>query len=217
MNSDEPGNLVSSLTLVLWMDCLAVGLYGLWVGNPLPPVAALPLPPVQAVTLNVEVTRNHVAPSDAATPRPNQPVTPPALPPVLQLPAAPALKDLAVITIPAPKAKPMQPESQPIQSRAAPVTRPSLAVEQLTYGQGEGEQPSPEYPIEAAEAGQQGVVVVRFIVGEDGLVQQATVTSPCRWPLLNRAAQTAIRQTWRFKPGPQRAYQVTIEFRLTGH
>jgi TonB family protein len=211
MSSEDRTNLLSSLTLVLWVDCLAAGLIGLSVGNPLPPAIAAPPPPVQAAMINVEVTRNHLVPSDRTEAPPRQQIALPELPQIPQLPPTPALTELAVITIPASKAQ----LSEPIPPRPEPATQPSPIIEQLTYGQGEGQQPSPEYPIEAAEAGEQGVVVVRFTVGEDGLVQLATVISPCRWPLLNRAAQTAIQRTWRFKSGPPRTYQVSIEFRLT--
>jgi outer membrane biosynthesis protein TonB len=72
--------------------------------------------------------------------------------------------------------------------QAIPVRPPSVAATQttpqyagnaptnpqrLTYGQGEGRQPAPEYPLEAKLAHQQGSVIVRFTVGEDGRVQNA--------------------------------------------
>jgi periplasmic protein TonB len=218
MSSKETANLLSSLTLVLWIDCMAAGIFGLWAGNPLPPMPAPAAVPVQAVVLTVDVTPNQPPQaSAAASPRmnqtsaPQQQPAPAALPRMPELPVAPALADLSRIIVPAPRARPVQQVN-----RVNPPTTQPPAIEQLTYGQGEGAQPSPQYPIEAAEAGEQGVVVVRFTVGEDGLVRQASVLTPCRWPLLNRAAEAAIGQTWRFKTGPVRVYQVSIEFRLTG-
>ena len=75
-------------------------------------------------------------------------------------------------------------------------------------------QPAPEYPIESQLAGQHGVVVVRFTVDQDGNVTTAQAIQPCPWPLLNQSAVRAVRETWHFRPGPVRAYEVSIQFVL---
>lgn len=90
-------------------------------------------------------------------------------------------------------------------------TQPTL----LTLGQGEGRQPAPEYPRQAARQRQQGTVVVQFTVGEDGRVQVAEAVTPSPWPLLNAAAVRTVRERWRFRAGPARLYQVAIRFELT--
>jgi TonB family protein len=95
-----------------------------------------------------------------------------------------------------------------------PTTNPVI---QLTYGEGEGQQPAPEYPAEAIIAGDEGIVVVRFTVDEDGLVTEAKAISPSRWPVLNSAAVRAVRDTWRFKRGQRRVFDVSIEFHLNKH
>jgi protein TonB len=100
------------------------------------------------------------------------------------------------------------PPPSPVPAASPPV------VQRLTLGEGEGNQPPPQYPREAALAQQEGTVVVRFTVGEDGRVVSADAASSCRWPLLNQAALRAVRDTWLFKPGPLRSYEVPIEFRL---
>jgi len=87
-------------------------------------------------------------------------------------------------------------------------------VTRLTLGEGEGKQPPPEYPREAALAGQEGTVTVRFTVDAAGHVTSTTVSQPSHWPLLNRAATAAIKDTWHFTPGPPREYEVPIEFQL---
>jgi periplasmic protein TonB len=84
----------------------------------------------------------------------------------------------------------------------------------LTFGQGEGNQPPPQYPRQAILAREQGTVGLRFTVGEDGRVLWVQVVVPCRWPLLNQAAADAVRDTWHFPPGPRRLYEVPIEFQL---
>jgi protein TonB len=87
-------------------------------------------------------------------------------------------------------------------------------VTRLTFGKGEGNQPAPEYPREAALAGQEGTVTVRFTVDAGGHVTSTTVSQPSHWPLLNHAATTAVKETWHFAPGLPRAYEVPIEFQL---
>jgi protein TonB len=104
------------------------------------------------------------------------------------------------------------PQTQPVVS--APAASAAPAIQQITYGQGEGRQPAPEYPREAQLAHQQGVVVIRFTVDEEGSVVEADATTPCPFPLLNQAALRAVRETWRFPPGAPRAYEVAIRFQL---
>ena len=87
-------------------------------------------------------------------------------------------------------------------------------AQRLTLGVGEGRQPRPEYPEEAIRAGQEGRVVVRFTVGEDGRVAAAEVREPSKWSLLNRAAVRGIQRRWRFARGPVRVYEVNIVYRL---
>jgi protein TonB len=89
---------------------------------------------------------------------------------------------------------------------------PTSVVQRLTFGEGEGKQPQPEYPIEAQLAGQEGTVVVRFTIGPDGRVSDARAISPCNWPLLNQAAVRSVRDTWRFSPGPVRLREVSIQY-----
>jgi TonB family protein len=87
-------------------------------------------------------------------------------------------------------------------------------VQPLTFGQGEGRQPAPEYPRRAMQEGQEGLVGVRFTVGENGRVLTAEPIAPAPWPLLNEAALRAVRERWRFRPGPPRSYEVAIRFEL---
>jgi protein TonB len=89
------------------------------------------------------------------------------------------------------------------------------APQQLTYGQGEGRQPAPEYPYRARREGQEGVVKVRFSVGDDGRVLSAEAASPSPWPILNESAVRVVRERWRFRAGPLRNYEVAIRFQLS--
>jgi protein TonB len=93
-------------------------------------------------------------------------------------------------------------------------TAPSTATN-LTFGNGAGRQPSPQYPYQARRANQQGTVVIEFIVGMDGRVLSAWVKSPCAWPLLNNSALSTVRSSWKFPSGSPRRYRIPIVFRLS--
>ena len=88
------------------------------------------------------------------------------------------------------------------------------AVQRITFGQGEGAQPAPEYPREAVLAHQQGAVEITFDVDDTGRVTQATVSNASPFPLLNQAALRAVRDHWRLPPGDLRRRVVTIDFQL---
>jgi TonB family protein len=188
MTSERESQLLPVVTLVLWLVCLAVGIAGAWL-----PYSRTHPPPKEVEPVQAELIDVKIAP---ALPPPE--VASPQTPPVLGALATPR----AAVSFALPAKVPA------IQNITAPTTQ------QLTFGQGEGSQPAPEYPIEAQLAGQHGVVVVRFAVDRDGNVTSAVPISPCPWPLLNQSAVRAIRETWHFQPGPVRSYEVSIQFVL---
>jgi protein TonB len=208
--------MVQIITLVLWVACLIVGLLGMWltkppIAPPTPP-AKKPEPPLQAEVLKVELEPTVLPPQAAPDPSlPAPPVDqPPAAPPPLPEVAAPSAAmafaqpiEGAVRLVPLNRANPAR-----LSIVAAPV------IQRLTYGLGEGRQPEPDYPQEAVDAGQQGVVGVRFKVDTDGRVVAAQIILPSPWPLLNQSALRAVRETWHFGPGPPRLYDVSITFHL---
>jgi TonB family protein len=58
----------------------------------------------------------------------------------------------------------------------------------------------PRYPLEAIEARQQGKVVLRVLVGEDGMAQDVEVESATAPGVFDQVAIDAVA-TWRFNPG----------------
>ncbi len=187
--------LLPAATAVLWLGCVEVGLLGLWLGYPYPRPPVKEPTPVQAEVLNVQITNAPLPPLSLEAPRLPAPMSPPPL---------------TAMAMPSPPDAMAQPDEHPPPIAAIP----HGPVQQLVYGRGEGVQPAPEYPQEAVLARQQGVVVIRFRVGPDGRVQMARATSPCPWPLLNQAALRAVSDTWQFRPGPVRWYDVSIDFQL---
>jgi periplasmic protein TonB len=217
-------SITAALTFTIWMGCLTVG----WLGFSFP--YARPQPPAEeaspiiAEVLQVELTSDPLpAPDTPLLPAPSQP--PPLMEPMI-LPQPPPMIAVAGPTPAIAFALPVEGpvrivemkqadhtlQAKPVAQAPAPAPRP--AVQPITYGQGEGKQPAPEYPRQAVREGQEGTVTVRFSVGEDGRVIAAEALSPSPWPLLNEAALRAVRGRWRFRPGPVRLYEVSIRFEL---
>jgi TonB family protein len=204
-DAERDAGLLPVGTLVLWLACVSVGLAGLfWPQHPAPPAKLAPT--ADALLLTVEATNQRL--TLAANPPSAQP-SPPAVPSPPQEPS---------VAPPSPAIAFAEPVNAPVHIAQSPQiisTRP--AIIQLTFGEGEGQQPAPDYPPEAVIDGQEGTVVVRLTVDEDGRVTEVIAISPSPWPLLNNAAVRAVRDTWRFRSGPARSYQVSIQFQLNRH
>lgn len=212
---------VAVITLVLWTGCLIVGFVGfvLPYARPVPPKKLEP--PIQAKILQVELTNDPLPP---ITQQPETSVAPP--PDLMQPPAAiPEVPPMTAVAEPSTVAFALPVEGpvvlvEPAKASftAAPVEQPKPVqaplVRTLTYGQGEGRQPAPEYPLRARQEGQEGVVAIRFSVGDDGRVLAAEAVGPSPWKLLNDSALRVIRERWKFSSGSIRLYEVSIRFQL---
>lgn len=76
--------------------------------------------------------------------------------------------------------------------------------------------PKPAYPALSRRLGEQGRVVVRTLIGADGLPQQAEVLRSSGFERLDRAAvDTAMR--WRFVPGKRAGVAEAMWFNLPLH
>lgn len=229
--------IVAAWTLGVWLTCLLAGLCGILVPYPRERILVKEPPPIVAETLQAQLAPDEPAqaePTPAETPEIPPPPPEPAAPP----PEAPSLPPVALPTPEIALAVPVEGPTQtvaPALARpmppapahpAAPAAHPgppssspphaaaASGVRHLTFGVGEGAQPSPDYPSAAVNAGEQGSVGVRFTVDEAGRVVSAELQSPSRWPLLNESALHAIRERWHFAPGPRRQFDVVIQFQL---
>lgn len=215
-------------TLVLWLFVSAVAGIGAWLAYPVPLPPERAREPVQAEFLSVELTTEPLLSPELPTPPP-----PEAMPPTLPEKSTPVPAPAAIavaepspaIAFPVPVEGPVRvvnaaqasvvrqaPVVTATTAQALPVAVP--AVQQLQYGQGEGKQPAPDYPMTARRQGQQGTVGVRFTVGPDGHVVAAEAIRPAPWPILTQAAVRTVRDRWKFRPGPLRLYEVSIRFEL---
>jgi protein TonB len=209
-------------TFVIWCGCLAVGAFGflLQYHRPQPAIAAAP---IQVEVLHVDLAANAAAPEIAPLP-----IEPLATPPPPDTLAQPRISQPIAVARPSPAIAFALPVAGPVQivearsasyarddSSAAASVSSTPAARPLVFGQGEGRQPKPEYPLRARRDGQEGTVTLQLTVGPNGRVAGAEAVVPSPWTLLNEAALRVVRERWRFTPGEPRRYEVSIRFELT--
>lgn len=218
---DSSLTLTQVLTLVLWIGCVFVGVLGfvLHYARPLP-VAPAP-EPVLVERLTVELTNEtpaHAELSPALDPLAEPPPPAALAQPQIAHPVAVAEPSAVAFALPVDGPTIQVAAAQAAHARPAHAIAPSrvgLPVPQaLVFGEGEGRQPAPEYPARSAKLGQEGVVDIRLTVDANGRVIDTAVASPCKWSLLNDAAERTVRHRWRFSRGPVRVYDVAIRFTL---
>jgi protein TonB len=163
------------------------------------------------------------APEEALTARPLSPPPPlPARTPPSRPPAA-APRKLATAApfhpTPAPAsgqaANPAPPQPAPAPGGAAaagpahPPASPPQPLSALV-------DPAPDYPQLALRRREQGDVILRVVVGPDGLPQTVAVERSSGHPDLDRAAVEAV-QRWRFRPATEGGMPVTGTARVPIH
>jgi protein TonB len=214
MESSGDTSLVPVVTFVIWTVCLAVGFLGFLLPYSRAHRVITPPEPVNVEKLFVQLGKQTITPTEnehqpanagASTALPSDELAPPAIPVAEPSPAI-------AFAVPVEGATRVVPFDQAAYARPS---KPVPVVQQLTFGVGEGQQASPEYPREAIAQHEEGTVVVRLVVGESGLVTSAEAIQACPWPLLNESAVRTIRRQWRFAPGGVRTYDVPIHFRIT--
>ena len=211
--ADGGAALVPAFTLVVWVACVTVGLTGLLErpgGRPAASPAAASQPVVQVVTVSLEDVPTPALP--AAPEATAAPVSDP-------LPSVPAMPSIPTVALPSDAIAFAVPAAGPARvgpaADAVPAGRSSgPAVQRIAFGVGVGRQPKPDYPDDAKDAGQQGVVTIRMSVDADGRVKRAWVAKASPFPSLNRSAVDVVRDAWRFPAGPPRLYEVPITFHL---
>ena len=194
------GEKLAGLLFVLLMHGMA--LYGLWSYRIIPT-------PDEAITLMVNLI-NPPSPEQPKPPQP-EPPKPPKLrtieppPPEHQhlvVEAPVVLPDEPVAYAPPPSPSP-SPAVEVPQSVPTVVEAPSLPPQSVMLP-GElsvscPERSPPDYPMFAKRMNEQGKVVLRVELGEDGRVVNATVKTSSGHQRLDNAALSAVKM-WRCKP-----------------
>jgi protein TonB len=166
-------------------------------------------------------------------------------PPLTPSPPAPAQRaahaptPLALAPLPTPQPTPA-PVAPPTLAAAVPVNAPVLATAPVAPAPSVVAVPAPSppakvdmpttvadyqtksppvYPAMSKRMGEQGRVVLRVLIGADGVPQQAEVQQSSGHGRLDRAAAEAVMR-WRYVPGKRGGvpetmwFQVPIEFKL---
>jgi len=166
--------------------------------------------PVQAVTI-----KHEEPPPPPPPPRP-EPVQHKPKVPVVRTPAPP--KPEPVRTDPVVTAE--TPMSYPAVADPAPVAEPAAAADTAPSAPGYGSMKAVPYPRIAVTQRMEGTVILRVLVGADGVPQEIQIDKSSGHVVLDRAARDAVMK-WRFEPGtrngePFAAYGlVPIAFKLT--
>jgi protein TonB len=150
------------------------------------PVAATPAAPVSRPAQPVSAPPVMTAPAEA--PAPAQSFTVAPQPPV---PAPAAVPKPVPVPVPARTETPVAPPAPPVAA-PAPVTPPRFDADYL-------HNPSPAYPRASRLAGQQGQVMLKVLVNDQGLAVSVHVQRSSGFARLDDAALDAVRK-WRFVP-----------------
>jgi protein TonB len=113
---------------------------------------------------------------------------------------------------------------EPVSVTRAPATapaEPAPPVKPPGFNVGYLRNPAPQYPLAARRAGEQGTVLLRVLVTQDGVPAQVSIERSSGFARLDRAAVEAVR-TWRFAPARRGAdaveawVLVPVVFKLEG-
>jgi protein TonB len=132
----------------------------------------------------------------------------------VKTPPPPIPQDVVVRDEPSPMARPMS-DVPPGPSIPTDITPQDTAPTPMGYGT----RHAVAYPKGAVKNGEQGKVVLKVLIGTDGMPQRIEIAESSGHSLLDRAARDAVLK-WRFTPGtkngaPYEAWaMVPIEFHL---
>jgi periplasmic protein TonB len=167
-------------------------------------------------------------PEPPKTPPPPKPVQPVLTPPTTPQPPAPTTPEppavlaapTAAPTAPVVQAAPPAPPPPPAPpAPAPPAPSPPAKVELPTSKADYLHNPPPDYPRMSKRLGEQGRVVVKVLIGEDGRPQKAELFTSSGFERLDKSAMEAAMR-WRYVPGKRGGvaeamwYQVPIQFTL---
>ena len=130
--------------------------------------------------------------------QPRPAALPPAPQPVAITDTAPAPNAPTGVTTPQP---PLPPITAPVAAAPpAPVAAPALKVELPSSDADYLNNPKPPYPPISKRLGEQGKVIVRVLIGADGLPQKAELRQTSGFDRLDQVA-LGIVMKWRYTPG----------------
>ncbi|KQR45728.1 energy transducer TonB [Acidovorax sp. Leaf160] len=164
---------------------------------PAPPPAPVPPPPKPA-------------PPPPPKPAPRAPAPRPAPMPVAIPDPTPAPSAPTGTVEPQPPAPPIQaPVAPPAPAPAPPAPPAPPKIEMPSSDAAYLNNPKPTYPAISKRLGEQGKVILRVLIGTDGLPQKVEVNKSSGFDRLDRQAQDAVMR-WRFVPGKRNGVPETM-------
>ncbi|RYF01372.1 MAG: energy transducer TonB, partial [Comamonadaceae bacterium] len=143
-------------------------------------------------------------------PAPPKPAPRPAPMPVAVPSPAPAPNAPTGVVEPQPPAPPIEaPAAPPAPAPAPPAPPAPPKIELPSSDAAYLNNPKPSYPAISKRLGEQGKVVLRVLIGTDGLPQKVEVNKSSGFERLDRQAQDAVMR-WRFAPGKRNGVPETM-------
>ncbi|ADV00253.1 TonB family protein [Alicycliphilus denitrificans BC] len=158
--------------------------------TPAPP-AAPPAPPVP------QPHKPTPAPPKPTPPKPRPAPTPAPMPLAIADPTPAPAAPVGVVQQ-QPAAAPV--EAAPAPAPAAPAAPPGPAIIQPSSDASHLNNPKPVYPAVSKRLGEQGKIVLRVLIGTDGLPQKIEIKQSSGYERLDRQAVDTVSR-WRFVPG----------------
>jgi protein TonB len=124
---------------------------------------------------------------------------PPLKPVTLKRPSMQIVVPAPIVAIAEPAAPAPAPRSVKVPAAAARLAPAPAPVSPPRFDAAYLRNPAPVYPLRARRMHEQGTVLLRVEVSAAGEALQVIVERGSGWPLLDKAALTAVRQ-WRFEP-----------------
>ena len=178
---------------------------------PKPPEPVKPPEPPKTPPLPKPVPPVLTPPTTSQPPTPATPEPPAVLAAPTAAPTAPAG--------PAAPPAPPPPPAPPAPAPAPPAPPPPAKVELPSSKADYLHNPPPDYPRMSKRLGEQGKVVVKVLIGEDGRAQKVELLTTSGFERLDKSAMEAAMR-WRYVPGKRGGvaeamwYQVPIQFTL---
>ena len=174
------------------------------------------------IIIPAEVLSEFLTPQPPAPPAPPTPPAPPPPKPAPPKPSPTPPKPRVAKPTPAPEPMPVaiadptpapaapvgvvepQPAAKPVEAPVAaapaPAAPPAPAIVQPSSDASHLNNPKPVYPAVSKRLGEQGKIVLRVLIGADGIPQKVEIKQSSGFERLDEAAIATV-QRWKFVPG----------------
>ncbi len=108
----------------------------------------------------------------------------------------------------------LPPMAAPVAKTVVPVAAPAEAAPQIELPSSDADylqNPRPAYPAKSRRMGEQGKVIVRVLIGVDGLAQKAEIRLSSGFERLDESALNTVK-SWRYVPGKRAGVATAMWF-----